>query len=97
MCSNFLDFQSRRTPAFGIPRIVAARIRPHIERFRPAGGRTLIAIMKNWQDGDGVAHVVDVLRQYVGGAMRRASSLTSAQTPAPCLLCARVLRRHVAK
>lgn len=73
------------------------RIRPHVERFRHAVGRTLIVIMENWQDGDGAAHVPDVLRPYVGGAMRRASSLTSAQSPAPCLPPARVLRRHVAK
>ena len=67
-CSNFLDFQARR---------MMARYR-HPESGRPeyvhtlngsglAVGRTLIAIMENWQDGDGVVHVPDVLRPYMGG------------------------------
>ena len=67
-CSNFLDFQARR---------MMARYR-HPESGRPeyvhtlngsglAVGRALIAIMENWQDGDGVVHVPDVLRPYMGG------------------------------
>ena len=67
-CSNFLDFQARR---------MMARYR-HPETGRPeyvhtlngsglAVGRALIAIMENWQDGDGVVHVPDVLRPYMGG------------------------------
>ena len=67
-CSNFLDFQARR---------MMARYR-HPETARPeyvhtlngsglAVGRALIAIMENWQDGDGVVHVPDVLRPYMGG------------------------------
>ena len=67
-CSNFLDFQARR---------MMARYR-HPESGRPeyvhtlngsglAVGRALIAIMENWQDGDGVVHIPDVLRPYMGG------------------------------
>ena len=67
-CSNFLDFQARR---------MMARYR-HPESGKPeyvhtlngsglAVGRTLIAIMENWQDGDGVVHIPDVLRPYMGG------------------------------
>ena len=70
-CSNFLDFQARR---------MMARFR-HPDSGRPeyvhtlngsglAVGRTLIAIMENWQDGDGVMHIPDVLRPYMGGATR---------------------------
>ena len=70
-CSNFLDFQARR---------MMARFR-HPDSGRPeyvhtlngsglAVGRALIAIMENWQDGDGVVHIPDVLRPYMGGATR---------------------------
>ncbi len=70
-CSNFLDFQARR---------MMARYR-HPDSGRPeyvhtlngsglAVGRTLIAIMENWQDGDGVVHIPDALRPYMGGATR---------------------------
>lgn len=67
-CSNFLDFQARR---------MMARYR-HPDSGRPeyvhtlngsglAVGRALIAIMENWQDGDGVVHIPDALRPYMGG------------------------------
>ncbi len=70
-CSNFLDFQARR---------MMARYR-HPESGKPeyvhtlngsglAVGRTLIAIMENWQDGDGVVHIPDVLRPYMGGVTK---------------------------
>ena len=73
-CSNFLDFQARR---------MMARYR-HPDSGRPeyvhtlngsglAVGRTLIAIMENWQDGDGVVHIPDALRPYMGGATRLSS------------------------
>ena len=66
-CSNFLDFQARRMQA----------------RFRPAGGkpelvhtlngsglaigRTLVAVMENFQDADGAIHVPAALQPYLGG------------------------------
>ena len=33
-----------------------------------AVGRTLVAVMENYQDGDGRIHVPDALRGYMGGA-----------------------------
>jgi seryl-tRNA synthetase len=33
-----------------------------------AVGRTLVAVMENYQDGEGRIHVPDVLRHYMGGA-----------------------------
>ena len=91
----------------GLPITPHARFR-HPESWRPeyvrtlngsglAVGRTLITIMENWRDGDGVAHAPDMLRPSMRGAMRRASSLTSAQRLTPCLPGACVFRRHVAK
>ena len=70
-CSNFLDFQARR---------MMARYR-HPESGKPeyvhtlngsglAVGRALIAIMENWQDGDGVVHIPDVLHPYMGGVTK---------------------------
>jgi seryl-tRNA synthetase len=33
-----------------------------------AVGRTLVAVMENYQDGEGRVHVPDALRGYMGGA-----------------------------
>ncbi len=67
-CSNFLDFQARR---------MQARFRPQgggkpdlVHTLNGSGlavGRTLVAVMENYQDGDGSIHVPDVLRPYMGG------------------------------
>ena len=70
-CSNFLDFQARR---------MLARYR-NPESDRPnyvhtlngsglAVGRALIAVLENYQDGNGVVHVPDALRDYLGGSTR---------------------------
>jgi seryl-tRNA synthetase len=70
-CSNFRDFQARR---------MLARYR-HPESGKPellhtlngsglAIGRTLVAILENFQDGAGAVHVPDVLRPYLGGVSR---------------------------
>lgn len=67
-CSNFLDFQARR---------MRARYRDS-ESSKPqlvhtlngsglAVGRTLVAVLENYQDGDGCVHVPDVLVEYMGG------------------------------
>jgi seryl-tRNA synthetase len=70
-CSNFHDFQARRTNI----------------RYRPAGGgrpqfvhtlngsglgmpRTMIAIMENYQQPDGSIDIPHVLRPYMGGIER---------------------------
>ena len=70
-CSNFLDFQARRMmaryrhPDTGKPEYVHT-----LNGSGLAVGRTLIAIMENWQDGDGVVHIPDVLHPYMGGVTK---------------------------
>ncbi|MEJ2131162.1 MAG: serine--tRNA ligase [Gammaproteobacteria bacterium] len=67
-CSNYLDFQARR---------LRARYRP-TDGARPelvhtlngsglATGRTLVAVMENYQDVDGRINVPEVLQPYLGG------------------------------
>ncbi len=72
-CSNFLDFQARRMlarfrdPDTGRPDYVHT-----INGSGLAVGRTLIALLENFQDGDGVVHIPDALRSYMGGMDRLA-------------------------
>ena len=70
-CSNFLDFQARR---------MMARYRDgssgrpdYVHTLNGSGlavGRTLIAVLEHYQDGDGGVHVPDALRTYMGGLTR---------------------------
>ena len=68
-CSNFLDFQARRmmaryrSPDSGKPEFVHT-----LNGSGLPAGRTLIAILENYQDGAGKVAVPDVLRDYMGGA-----------------------------
>ena len=66
-CSNFLDFQARRMQA----RFRAGSGKPELlHTLNGSGlavGRTLIAVLENYQDGDGCVHIPDVLRPYMGG------------------------------
>lgn len=70
-CSNFLDFQARRMmarfrdPATGRPDYVHT-----LNGSGLAVGRTLIAVLENYQDGEGSVHVPDALRSYMGGVSR---------------------------
>ena len=70
-CSNFLDFQARRMmaryrdPATGRPEYVHT-----LNGSGLAVGRTLIAVLENYQDGDGVIHIPDALRGHMGGQSR---------------------------
>jgi seryl-tRNA synthetase len=67
-CSNFLDFQARRAsiryrPAPGEkPRFLHT-----INGSGLAVGRTVIAILENYQQEDGSIVVPEVLRPYMGG------------------------------
>ncbi|MYD96919.1 MAG: serine--tRNA ligase [Gammaproteobacteria bacterium] len=76
-CSNFLDFQARRmlarfrNPDTGRPDFVHT-----INGSGLAVGRTLIALLENFQDGDGVIHIPDALRSYMGGVDRLAFQAT---------------------
>ena len=71
-CSNFEDFQARRA---GI------RYRPAGKKQKPrfvhtlngsglAVGRTLVAILENYQQADGSVVIPEVLRPYMGGQER---------------------------
>ncbi len=67
-CSNFKDFQARRlqarwrNPETGKPELVHT-----LNGSGLAAGRTLIAIMENYQNEDGSIIVPEVLRKYMGG------------------------------
>ncbi|MDE0179297.1 MAG: serine--tRNA ligase [Gammaproteobacteria bacterium] len=70
-CSNFLDFQARRmlaryrNPETGRPNYVHT-----LNGSGLAVGRTLIAVLENYQDGNGAVHVPDALRGYMDGSTR---------------------------
>lgn len=67
-CSNFMDFQARRlqarwrNPETGKPELVHT-----LNGSGLAVGRTLVAVMENYQDADGNISVPAVLRAYMGG------------------------------
>jgi len=70
-CSNCTDFQARRmaarwrNPATGKPELVHT-----LNGSGVAAGRTLIAVMENYQNADGSIDVPDVLKSYMGGVER---------------------------
>ena len=67
-CSNFQDFQARRLMARF--KQAGAKHTEYVHTVNGSGlavGRTLVAVMENYQDGDGCIHVPDVLRKYMGG------------------------------
>jgi seryl-tRNA synthetase len=67
-CSNFLDFQARRMQArfrssvTGKPELVHT-----LNGSGLAVGRTLVAVLENYQDGDGRVAIPDALRDFMGG------------------------------
>jgi seryl-tRNA synthetase len=67
-CSNFGDFQARRlqarwrNPQSGKPELVHT-----LNGSGLAVGRTLVAVMENYQQADGSIRVPEVLRGYMGG------------------------------
>lgn len=69
-CSNFEDFQARRAgiryrPKGGKPKFVHT-----LNGSGLAVGRTLVAILENFQQEDGSVIVPDILRPYMGGMER---------------------------
>jgi seryl-tRNA synthetase len=65
-CSNFTDFQARRA---GI-RFKGGADKGYVHTLNGSGlalPRVLVAIMENYQTGDGRIRVPDVLRPYMGG------------------------------
>ena len=68
-CSNFLDFQARRMQArFRDPESGKPRLVHTLNGSGLAVGRTLVAVLENYQDGAGHVAIPDVLRPYMGGA-----------------------------
>ena len=69
-CSNFLDFQARRmqarwrNPATGKPELLHT-----LNGSGLAVGRTLVAIMENFQDATGHVRIPECLRSYMGGQL----------------------------
>ncbi len=67
-CSNFKDFQARRlqarwrNPETGKPELVHT-----LNGSGLAAGRTLIAVMENYQDAQGRIHIPEALQPYMGG------------------------------
>ncbi|MBK8817042.1 MAG: serine--tRNA ligase [Methylococcaceae bacterium] len=67
-CSNFKDFQARRlqarwrNPETGKPELVHT-----LNGSGLAAGRTLIAVMENYQDEQGNIHIPEALLPYMGG------------------------------
>jgi len=68
-CSNFGDFQARRmqarwrNPETGKPELIHT-----INGSGLAVGRTLIAVLENYQNADGSVSIPDALQPYMGGA-----------------------------
>ena len=66
-CSNFEDFQARRmqarwrNPETGKPELLHT-----LNGSGLAVGRTLVAIMENFQDGEGRIHIPEVLHPWMG-------------------------------
>jgi seryl-tRNA synthetase len=67
-CSNFLDFQARRLQArwrnaeTGKPELLHT-----LNGSGLAVGRTLVAVLENYQEADGSIRVPEALRSYMGG------------------------------
>jgi seryl-tRNA synthetase len=67
-CSLFTDFQARRmqarwrNPATGKPELVHT-----VNGSGLAVGRTLVAVLENYQDGQGRVHIPPALQPYMNG------------------------------
>ncbi|RMG33353.1 MAG: serine--tRNA ligase [Gammaproteobacteria bacterium] len=70
-CSNFLDFQARRlkarwrNPETGRPELLHT-----LNGSGLAVGRTLVAVLENYQQADGSVAIPEALRPYMGGVER---------------------------
>ncbi len=70
-CSNCADFQARRMNARYRPKDAKATRFVHtLNGSGLAVGRTLVAILENYQNGDGSITVPEALRPYMGGMER---------------------------
>ena len=70
-CSNFRDFQARRMQArWRDPETRKPALLHTINGSGLAVGRTLVAILENYQQADGSVLIPEVLRGYMGGLER---------------------------
>jgi len=67
-CSNFMDFQARRLQArWRSPEAKKPQLVHTVNGSGLAVGRTLVAVMENYQQADGSIVIPEVLRPYMGG------------------------------
>lgn len=67
-CSNCTDFQARRMQArFRDPQTRKTELLHTLNGSGLAVGRTLIAVMENYQQADGSIEIPDALKSYMGG------------------------------
>lgn len=67
-CSNFLDFQARRLKARW--KNTATKKTEYLHTLNGSGlaiGRTLVAVLENYQDKDGTIKIPEVLKPYMHG------------------------------
>ncbi|HVZ90485.1 MAG TPA: aminoacyl--tRNA ligase-related protein, partial [Rhizomicrobium sp.] len=70
-CSNCGDFQARRMNARYRPKdSKQTRFVHTLNGSGLAVGRTLIAVLENYQDADGSIRIPDALQPYMGGTKR---------------------------
>ncbi len=68
-CSNFLDFQARRMMArYRNPETNKPELLHTLNGSGLAVGRTLVAVLENYQQADGRIRIPDALKGYMGGA-----------------------------
>ena len=67
-CSNFRDFQARRMKArFRNPETGKTELLHTVNGSGLAVGRTLVAVLENYQQADGTIVIPEVLQPYMGG------------------------------
>lgn len=67
-CSNFEDFQARRMKArWRNPETNKPELLHTLNGSGLAVGRTLVAVLENYQDSEGRIHVPEILMPYMGG------------------------------
>lgn len=69
-CSNFLDFQTRRMQARWREQDQKPQLMHSLNGSGLAVGRTLVAVLENYQNADGSVTVPEVLRHYMRGIDR---------------------------
>ena len=72
-CSNCSDFQARRMAARFRPADPEAKGTRFVHTLNGSGlavGRTLVAVLENYQEADGSVRIPDALRPYMGGLDR---------------------------